>query len=111
MKFLPTEQKEDELLVGNEAIKVVPGQLLEMDDTPKFIPGKTIEIVLGNIFIPVQTGRTGPNKMEQFVPGQVTADRRPQRTNVLPRYFHDSFVLRFMLTNFHCQFFIGQVKW
>ena len=71
MKFLPTEQKEDELLVGNEAIKVVPGQLLEMDDTPKFIPGKTIESALGNIFIPGQAVRTGPNKIEQFVPGQV----------------------------------------
>ena len=43
MKFSPTEQNQEELLVGNEAIKVLPGQqLLEMDDTPKFIPGKTI---------------------------------------------------------------------
>lgn len=71
VKFLPTEQNQDSLLVGNEAIKVVPGQLLEMDDTPKFIPGKTIESALGNIFIPGQAVRTGPNKLEQFVPGQV----------------------------------------
>ena len=71
VKFLPTEQNQEELLVGNEAIKVVPGQLLEMDDTPKFIPGKTIESALGNIFIPGQAVRTGPNKIEQFVPGQV----------------------------------------
>lgn len=71
IKFLPTEQGQDELLFGNEAVKVVPGQLLEMDDTPKFIPGKTIESAMGNIFIPGQAVKTGPNKVEQFVPGQV----------------------------------------
>ena len=56
--------------------------------------------MLGNIFISGQALRIGPNKIEQFVPGQFIADRRPQRTNVLPRYFHHSFVLAFMLTNF-----------
>ena len=56
--------------------------------------------MLGNIFISGQALRIGPNKIEQFVPGQLIADRRPQRTNVLPRYFHHSFVLAFMLTNF-----------
>ena len=37
------------MLFGNEAVKVVPGQLLEMDDTPKFIPGKTIESAMGSV--------------------------------------------------------------
>jgi hypothetical protein len=44
---------------------------MEMDDTPKFIPGKSIESALGSIFIPGQAVRTGPSKIEQFVPGQV----------------------------------------
>jgi hypothetical protein len=74
VKFLPTEQGHDELMVGtanSEDVKVVPGQLMEMDDTPKFIPGKSIESALGSIFIPGQAVRTGPSKIEQFVPGQV----------------------------------------
>jgi hypothetical protein len=74
VKFLPTEQGHDELMVGTanaEDVKVVPGQLMEMDDTPKFIPGKSIESALGSIFIPGQAVRTGPSKIEQFVPGQV----------------------------------------
>ncbi|KZS09352.1 MAM domain-containing glycosylphosphatidylinositol anchor protein 1 [Daphnia magna] len=74
VKFLPTEQGHDELMIGpanGEDVKVVPGQLMEMDDTPKFVPGKSIESALGSIFIPGQAVRTGPNKIEQFVPGQV----------------------------------------
>lgn len=74
VKFLPTEQGHDELMVDSangEDVKVVPGQLMEMDDTPKFVPGKSIESALGSIFIPGQAVRTGPNKIEQFVPGQV----------------------------------------
>lgn len=74
IKFLPTEQSQDELLSGVESganVKIVPGQLLELGDVPKFVPGKKIESAVGSIFIPGQAVRTGPNKVEQFVPGQV----------------------------------------
>lgn len=71
VKFLPTDQNPGQLsLPGGENVKVVPGQLMELEDLgSKFVPGKTIESALGSIFIPGQAVKAG--QKEQFVPGQV----------------------------------------
>ena len=65
IKFLPTEKKQEEF----GEVKIVPGQLLEIEESPKFVPGKMIETAFGSRFIPGQIVKT--NKGEQFVPGQV----------------------------------------
>ena len=66
VKFLPTERTQTDLSADS---KMVPGQLLEVEDLPKFVPGKVIETAIGIRFIPGQIVKT--NKGEQFVPGQV----------------------------------------